>query len=99
MKQLLPVLALAAASAHAQLITAPVLMVATPPNGAIIQLHDIAGPCVGPAKLATWVAPGGKEKLNGCFKVDADSGVVSIAWFDGDGSSVSVRAFRVPEEI
>lgn len=81
----------------ADLITAPVLVQARHPSGVLIQLHDISGPCAPGAKLATFTAPNGIDKVNGCYKLSPESGTVGIAWLDGDGSTIPMRAFKAPD--
>ena len=81
----------------AEFIVAPVAAQARHPGGAVIQLHAIEGPCVAGAKLATFIAPNGVDKLNGCYKIGPDATTVGIAWFDGDGSTIPARVFKVPE--
>ena len=74
-----------------QLIEAPIILQARAPNGALIQLHDQEGPCVKGAKLATWVSPDMKEKIQGCWKTDGE--VLTIGWFDGEPSAIPMKAF------
>ena len=83
----------------AELIVAPVLAQARHPGGAVIQLHGIEGPCSAGAKLATFIGPSGADKVNGCYKTNADSGTVGIAWFDGDGSTIPLQMFRAPDGV
>ncbi len=88
-------LALKPATAMAgDLIVAPVLAQARHPGGAVIQLHGVDGPCSAGAKLATFIAPNGVDKVNGCYKANADSGTVGIAWFDSDGSTIPLKVFK-----
>lgn len=91
-------LALFSVPAAADLIVAPVVVQARHPGGAVIQLHEVVGPCVSGARLATFTSPDGKYKVNGCFKPNQDGGTVGIAWFDGDGSTIPLRVFKAPEE-
>lgn len=83
----------------ADLIVAPVLVQARHPGGAVIQLHAVDGPCSAGAKLATFIAPNGIDKVNGCYKANPDSGTVGIAWFDSDGSTIPLRVFKAPDEV
>ena len=85
------VLALLTFGANAGIIDAPILLQARAPNGALIQLHDQEGPCVKGAKLATWVSPDMKEKIQGCWKTDGE--VLTIGWFDGEPSAIPMKAF------
>ena len=88
---------LLASVVHATPIDAPVVVQAKAPNGSTVQLHDVQGPCVAGAKLATWVSPGGETKVQGCFKV-SDTGIVQVAWFDTDTSALPARVFRRLDE-
>ncbi len=78
-------------SVFAGIIDAPIVIQARAPNGALIQLHDVEGPCVNGAKLATWVSPNQKERIQGCWKASED--VLSISWFDAEPSQIPMRAF------
>jgi len=92
-------LLLASTIAAADLVVAPVVLEARHPSGALFQLHDASGPCVSPAKLATYTSTDGKYQVNGCAKVNTESGIVGIAWMDGDASTVPVRAFNPPNNL
>lgn len=83
-------LALKPATAMAgELITAPVLAQARHPGGAVIMLHGVEGPCSAGAKLATFIAPNGVDKVNGCYKANAESGTVGMR-----GSTVTAARSR-----
>lgn len=71
-----------------------VVVEARHPSGAVIQLHNETGPCVGNAKLATFIYPN-KKKVQGCWKTDGV--VVSVAWFDADGGAIPAKFFKPPE--
>lgn len=86
-------------AAAGELIVAPVLVQARHPGGAVIQLHAVDGPCSAGAKLATFIAPNGIDKVNGCYKANPDSGTVGIAWFDSDGSTIPLRVFKAPDGV
>lgn len=86
-----------ASAAHAGTIDAPVVVHAKAPNGSTVLLHDVSGPCVAGAKLATWVSPNGESKVQGCFKI-SESGIVQVTWFDTDTSSLPARVFRRSDE-
>ena len=64
------------------------------PNGAMILLHDTAGPCVDGARQATWVSPDAKERVPGCFKADMSSNMVKLAWLDGDSHTIHLNYFK-----
>jgi hypothetical protein len=64
------------------------------PNGAVITLTQEVGPCKNGAKVATYLAPNKKDTVNGCWKISENAPVVSIAWFDGDGSAIPVQVFK-----
>lgn len=61
-----------------------------------ITLHDEAGPCVGPARLA--VFEDGMQRVPGCW-VAAPPDAIAIAFLDGDAARVPTALFRKPEEI
>ena len=69
-------------------------MFAVAPNGAVITLTQEVGPCVNGAKVANYLAPNKKDTLNGCWKVSDSAPVISIAWFDGDGSAIPAQVFK-----
>lgn len=98
MKPIVIALIFAATAAHADIIEAPVVVQARHPSGVTIQLHDIQGPCATGARLATFIPASGKDRVQGCFKV-SDNGVVTVAWFDTDMTSIPARAFKRPDEV
>lgn len=59
-----------------------------------IRLHDQPGPCVRGALLAEWISADGKTMIPGCYV--AGSGMVHIAFFDGDAVRVQLQSFRKP---
>lgn len=67
------------------------------PNGNVIQLHNTVGPCADDAKLATHVRADGK-KIQGCYTIDAEAGMVRFAWFNSMIGVIPVSMFRRPEE-
>lgn len=60
-----------------------------------LELHDEAGPCLGPARLAIY--SDGAQKVPGCWLVRPDG--VTIAFLDGDLATIPLVAFKKPEEI
>lgn len=91
------ILLLICAPAMAGLIDAPAVLELRTPDGAVVQLHGVAGPCVDGALLATIIMPNGKDKVQGCHKMNPATGMVGIAWFDGDGGAIPAQAFKQPE--
>lgn len=61
-----------------------------------ITLHDEAGPCVGPARLA--VFEDGQQKVPGCWVV-APPDAIAISFLDGDAARVPMAVFRKPDEV
>jgi hypothetical protein len=76
---------------------AKVLAEAPMQGGAIVLLHDEAGPCVGGAQLAQYVTAAG-EITPGCWVV-RPSGTVAIVFLDGDVSALSPAILRTPKSI
>lgn len=72
----------------------PTTLQATAPNGAIVILTQDVGPCQSGAKVAKYIAPNKVDKLDGCWKISDNAPVVSIAWFDGDGSAIPAQVFK-----
>src|SRR6185369_14176440 len=67
------------------------------PDGSVIVLYEDAGPCVGGARRAEYVAPDGKTKTPGCW-VATPRGV-SVAFFDGEGGAIPATALRPPKSV
>jgi len=72
----------------------PTTLQATAPNGAIVILTQDVGPCQSGAKVAKYIAPNKVDKLTGCWKISDQAPVVSIGWFDGDGSAIPAQVFK-----
>lgn len=72
----------------------PTTLQATAPNGAIVILTQDVGPCQDGAKVAKYIAPNKVDKLTGCWKISDQAPVVSIGWFDGDGSAIPAQVFK-----
>lgn len=92
MRTILCVLALVAAPAAA----GPVA-VATTPDGSTLTLHDEAGPCIGPARLAVWRSADAKTSVPGCWIAAGER--VRVAYLDGDVGNVAVGAFKRPTQL
>jgi hypothetical protein len=96
----LAIFALAAVfDARADIISAEVVAQARHPGGALIQLHAVSGPCADGAMLATFVAPNGIDKVQGCYKIHPQGQAVHVVWFDTDSSSLPMRVFKKPDEV
>jgi hypothetical protein len=63
------------------------------PSGSFINLHDEAGPCVGDAKRAEFVAAD-LSKVAGCWV--ASQGFVMVVFFDADVARIPFPAVRKP---
>lgn len=63
-------------------------------GGAVVLLHDEAGPCVGGALFAEYVAADGSKVVPGCWVTRP--GHVAIVFFDGDVGAVPEQALRAP---
>lgn len=72
----------------------PTTLQATAPNGALVILTQDVGPCQNGAKVAKYIAPNKVDKLDGCWKISDSAPVVSIGWFDGDGSAIPAQVFK-----
>lgn len=66
-------------------------------GGAVVLLHDEAGPCVGGAQLAQYVTAAG-EIAPGCW-VARPGGTVAIVFLDGDICALSPATLRTPKSI
>jgi hypothetical protein len=62
-------------------------------GGAAILLHDTAGPCVGMALMAEYVAADGL-RVPGCWT--KRPGHVAVVFFDGDVGAIPDEALRKP---
>ena len=77
-------------------VQAKVALEAPMGGGAVVLLHDEAGPCVGGALLAEYVSPDG-SKVPGCWV--KRPGHVAIVFFDGDVGAVPEGALQKPKSI
>lgn len=77
----------------------PTTLQATAPNGAIVILTQDVGPCQDGAKVAKYIAPNKVDKLTGCWKISDQAPVVSIGWFDGDGSAIPAQVFKPTQSL
>lgn len=77
----------------------PTTLQATAPNGAIVILTQDVGPCQNGAKVAKYIAPNKVDKLDGCWKISDSAPVVSIGWFDGDGSAIPAQVFKPTQSL
>ena len=85
-------LALVVASSAAQ---ADVVAVATHEN-IRLELHNVAGPCQG---RALWAAiTDGTRTVSGCW-VPQPPDQISVAWLDGDYTTLPISVFREPEKL
>ena len=75
---------------------AKVAMEAQMSGGAVVLLHDEAGPCVGGALFAEYVAADG-SRVPGCWV--KRPGHVAIVFFDGDVGAVPEGALQKPKSI
>ena len=77
----------------------PTTLQATAPNGALVILTQDVGPCQNGAKVAKYIAPNKVDKLTGCWKISDQAPVVSIGWFDGDGSAIPAQVFKPTQSL
>lgn len=77
----------------------PTTLQATAPNGALVILTQDVGPCQNGAKVAKYIAPNKVDKLDGCWKISDSAPVVSIGWFDGDGSAIPAQVFKPTQSL
>ena len=85
-------LALLLAAGAAQ---ADVVAVATHQN-IRLELHNVAGPC---QERALWaVITDGKRTVSGCWLVQPPD-QVSIAWLDGNHTTLPISVFRETEKL
>ena len=90
MKRAALALLIAASAANANVVA-----VATYQN-IRLELHNTAGPC---QERALWaVITDGKRSVSGCWLVRPPD-EISIAWLDGDYSTVPIAVFREPEKL
>lgn len=85
-------LALIVATSAAQ---ANVVAVATHQN-IRLELHNVAGPCQGRALWA--VITDNKRTISGCW-VPQPPDQISVAWLDGDYTTLPIAVFREPEKL
>lgn len=95
MRQFRVIIAAAGLLAAAQPTQARVVAIAISGDGARIELHDQAGPCVGAARLAEHVVPGG-HKVAGCWLADAQA--VRISFLDGERGNIPLSHFNPVED-
>lgn len=80
-----------AAPAHAKIVAEAELG-----DGAAMVFHDVAGPCLGDAKLVQYVSVAG-EITPGCYVVRGPR--LMCVFFDGDISAVPIEALKPPKEV
>jgi len=85
-------LALILAASAAQ---ADVVAIATHEN-IRLELHDAQGPCVDRARWA--VITDGERTVSGCW-IPQPPAEISIAWMDGDYTTLPIGVFREPEKL
>lgn len=78
------------------LAVADVVGVVDVPGGQQLLLHDTAGPCVGPARLAEYVETDG-SRVPGCWKPVGPYGMVSF--LDGDRLDFPLAVARKPTSL
>ena len=87
--------AIAALSFCAGAANADVVAIATHEN-IRLELHNAAGPCQGRALWA--VITDGTKRVSGCW-VPQPPDQISIAWLDGDYTTLPIAVFREPEKL
>ena len=93
MKYLLLCAALTCTSANAE-----VAGVVNAGDGATIELHKEAGPCVGDALLAGYrPANAVKPTIGGCWKIVGK--FVMVSFFDADRSDIPISDVQLPKKI
>jgi hypothetical protein len=85
----------AAVMAAAVPAQARVFGVAVSGDGARIELHDQAGPCVGQARLAEHISRNG-DKVPGCWLVA--EGAVKVSFLDGERGTIPLAHVRKVSE-
>jgi hypothetical protein len=61
-----------------------------------LELHNVAGPC---QERALWaVITDGKRTISGCW-VPKPPDQISVAWLDGDYTTLPIGMFREPEKL
>lgn len=65
-------------------------------SGAMLRLHNTAGPCVNDALLIEYVAPG-KPPIAGCWAMRND--VIFAAFMDADSTKFPAAVVKPPESI
>lgn len=61
-----------------------------------LELHNTAGPCQGRALWA--VITDGKNTVSGCW-VPKPPAEISVAWMDGDYTTLPIGVFKEPEKL
>lgn len=65
-------------------------------DGARVLLYTATGPCVGQARLAEHIAPGG-EKTPGCWVMS--EGLVLVSFLDGERGNIPVAQLKRAEML
>ena len=61
-----------------------------------LELHNVAGPC---QERALWaVISDGKRTVSGCW-IPQPPDQISVAWLDGDHTTLPIAVFREPEKL
>ena len=93
MKSLLLCAALVCTSANAEIAG-----VVDDADGATIELHKEAGPCVGGALLAGYrPANAVKPTIGGCWKIVGK--FVMVSFFDADRADIPISDVQLPKKI
>lgn len=66
-------------------------------GGAVVLLHDDAGPCVGAALRAEFLKPG-DPPIPGCWRSTAGGAGVLVVFFDGDVVPIHASLLRPPKK-
>jgi hypothetical protein len=61
-----------------------------------LELHNTAGPCQGRALWA--IITDGKRTISGCW-IPQPPDQISVAWLDGDYTTLPIAVFREPEKL
>lgn len=105
MQQIWPPIARVGAVVLLALACTLALVIAFPVRAAVIaeaaagdvkvELHDVAGPCLAPARLAVFTR--GQVRIPGCWK-GSPAGVM-VNWLDGDRDDIPLPAFKEPTRL
>ncbi|NRF66190.1 hypothetical protein HLB44_04265 [Aquincola sp. S2] len=74
---------------------AAIVGVAEMQDGASILFQDDRGPCVGAARLASFVKPAAAGTIPGCWVARGHH--IAVVFFDGDVGAVPVAALKPPK--